>query len=143
VVVLWPRIVPQEATGNSADLAGAVQNHVRRLAEQALPGYTIDVRPSPERTCPEAGCLGVSVAVLFMREENGCALAAVVSGPGRTSGRLIPWVGELTLESTTVAFRDPPENHVLVRDFMPCGDLLGHLNDGDARIVEAIKEAAR
>jgi hypothetical protein len=143
VVVLWPRIIPAGQAGVSRELAGAIQNHLRNLVSQALPGRAIDVRPEPERVCPQAGCLGPSVGVLFLRDENGCAVLALVSAPGQSSTQMVPWVGLVDARPENVPFRQPPESYVTVKDFSaPCSSVLGLLVDKDAEIIAAIRSVA-
>jgi hypothetical protein len=143
VVVLWPRIIPSDQAGVSRELAGAIQNHLRNLVSQALPGRAIDMRPEPERVCPQAGCLGPSVGILFLRDSNGCAVLGLVSGPGQSSTRMIPWVGLVDARPEDVPFRQPPESYVTVKDFSaPCSSVLGLLGDRDAEIIAAIRSVA-
>ena len=143
VVVLWPRIIPASHAAGSRELAGAIQNHLRNLVSQALPGRAIDVRPEPERVCPQAGCLGPSVGILFLRDENGCAVLGLVSAPGQSSTQMIPWVGLVDARPENVPFRQPPESYVTVKDFSaPCSSVLGLLGDRDAEIIAAIRSVA-
>src|SRR5436190_1657928 len=79
-VVFWPRIVPRSSDPTTHDLAAAVQGRAADIARKAAPGKPPDVRPEPERVCPRAGCVGVSVGVLLVRRGDACAAAALVSG---------------------------------------------------------------
>jgi hypothetical protein len=49
----------------NAAIAAQIQQKVKAVAEKALPGRAIDVRPKPERVCPKAGCDAMSINVLF------------------------------------------------------------------------------
>jgi len=143
VTVLWPRVIERSPSGESTAIAAALQQRVRDLVAEALPGTTVDVRPEPERVCPQAGCLGVSVGVLLLREQDGCAALALVSRPGRSAATLVRWSGDVQLRGASVPFREPPENAVTVSDYTPCGELTGDLAPRDADVVEAIRAAAR
>ena len=139
VTVLWPRIIPADPAGARTQQALALQKRLESVADVELMGWGQDVRPAPERVCPQAGCKGVALGVLLIHKGAGCAAVALVSTPGRSPTRLIPWVGELTLKRDMVAFRDPPESEVVVRDFVPCTELAARLADREPQVREAVR----
>jgi hypothetical protein len=143
IVVFWPRVIPSSASGASHDLARQLQDRLRAMVAEAVPGRPIDVRPEPERVCPQAGCEAATVGVLLARRSGGCVAVALVSPPGTSPSRLLPWVGQVDLTQSSVPFREPPESYVTVTDFARCEDLLDHLASGAPRIEEAIEAAAR
>lgn len=126
VVVLWPRVIPASDAPIVHEAAHILQDRMVAAAKKVYPGRPIDVRPSPERVCPQAGCLGLSVgAVLMHHESKGCAAVLLTGQPGRSDSTLTPWMGELTLRSTSAPFRgDPPESFVRVKDFASCRQLV-------------------
>ena len=142
VVVLWPRIIGRSEEGRSEDIAAALQQRLREVVARALPGRPVDVRPEPERVCPQGGCRTVNVGVLLLREQAGCAVLALVGGAGRSAISIVPWAGDVELRSATVPFRDPPEDEVRVKDFTPCGEILGALSQREAEVEAAIRAAA-
>ena len=143
VVVFWPRIIPGSETASAQQLAGALQAHVVSLVEQALPGRTVNVRPEPERVCPMAGCLAMTVGVLLLKRDTGCAVVALVSGPGQAPAKLIRWVGLLNLTQDQVPFREPPESVVRITDFARCDEVLESLGHADNDVATAIHEASQ
>ena len=143
VVVFWPRIIPGTESASAQELAGVLQAHVVSIVEQALPGRTIDVRPEPERVCPRAGCLALTVGVLLLKRDTGCAVVALVSGPGQAPAKLIRWVGLLNLTQDQVPFREPPEGVVRITDFARCDEVLESLGHADNDVATAIHEASQ
>ncbi len=121
--MFWPRIIPADERGDSRDLAAALQDRVRALLQETFPGRAIDVRPEPERVCPQAGCQAATVGILLLRDEQGCGVVGLVAQPGRSPALLVPLAGELQVANTSVAFREPPESSVKVKDFAPCGEV--------------------
>lgn len=144
IVVLYPRIIPTTIAGENAALATQIQAKVRAVAEKALPGRPIDVRPSPERVCPKAGCEGVSINVLFSRSSTACVTVAIINGPGTSMTKLIPWGGSVEFKTgtDTIQFRDMPENFVKIKDFQPCDQLTTVMADQDQFIEAALRAAA-
>ncbi|MBI2896850.1 MAG: hypothetical protein HYY06_25050 [Deltaproteobacteria bacterium] len=142
VVLFWPRIVPRAAAEGSRDVALAVQEHLRGLVERTLPGRAIDVRPEPERVCPRAGCTAMTVGALLLRNEGGCIVLGIVSGPGTAPARLVPWIGQVDLRQRMVPFREPPEAQVTARDFGRCSSLAEQLGGADGDIAAAIQQTA-
>jgi len=138
VVVLWPRIIPKSDAPELERAAALLQQRMRDVVARALPGHAIDVRPAPERVCPQGGCTGVNVGIVLAHSgTNGCAAVAVVSPPGRSPGQLYEWSGRVTFKSPVVPFRDPPESLLSIGDFASCATLAS-----DAQKAEAIVGAA-
>lgn len=142
VVVLWPRIVqPRGSPPPDASLrkiAGDVQAQLARIAKKA--GGPVEVRPEPERVCPQGGCKATRLGALVTRAGHGCAVVAVVGRPGETAAHLVPWAGRISLSATEVPFRSPPERVVHVGDYVPCASLDLSKRAGD---VEAALRSAR
>jgi hypothetical protein len=139
VIIFWPRIIPKSDDAETRDLAGKLQERLKAIVAKELPGRPVDVRPEPERVCPRVGCAAMSVGVLFSKEGKSCAALALVSGPGASPSRIVPWAGEVQLSKNEVPFREAPERVVKVKDFVRCTELLGTINDAD--VVTAIKAA--
>jgi len=140
VVVLWPRIIPADEADGTRDLASTVQGRLRDLANRVYPSGDVDVRPEPERVCSRAGCSGASLGALILRRGEGCAVVGLVSRPGASPARLVQWAGDVILRANEVAFRDPPESQVSVRDFMRCENLAESLAEAEADIEAALRE---
>lgn len=143
VTVLWPRIIPREIVDENRDLAAALQQQMRRIVEKHLPGRPIDFRPEPERVCPQGGCAGASVGLLLSRSGHGCLVLALVSGPGASPTKIVPWVGKVQLRADTIGFREWPESQIVVSDFVPCNALLTTMDAGEASVAAALKAAAQ
>ena len=144
VVVLWPRIIPGTSAEENAAIAAQVQAKVRAVAEKALPGRPIDVRPKPERVCPKTGCDAMSIGVLFSKNTTACVAVALINGPGVSQTKMIPWSGSVEFKTgtDTIAFRDMPENFVKIKDFTPCDQLITNMAEQDQFIEAAIRAAA-
>ena len=143
VVLFWPRVVPSSVRAETSALAGAVQSYLNELVAATVPSRAIDVRPEPERVCPLAGCDAMTVGVLIARHGGGCVLVALVSPPGQSAARLVPWVGNVTVNSESVPFREPPESHITISDFAACDEVVERLADAEHAIAAAIRTAAR
>lgn len=143
VTVLWPRIIPREIVDENRDLAAALQQQMRRIVEKHLPGRPLDFRPEPERVCPQGGCAGASVGLLLSRSGNGCLVLALVSRPGASPTKIVPWVGKVQLRTDTIGFREWPESQIVVSDFVPCNALLTTMDAGEASVAAALKAAAQ
>ena len=145
VVVLWPRIVlARGSAGPDAEtraLAGRVQQRLAEVARRAAPGKPVDVRPEPERVCPRSGCKAASVGALLTRAGSGCAVLALVSAPGQSPQRIVPWFADVTLDADSVGFREHAEKVVRVRDQGACAALPDALSAGEAAIESAVKNA--
>lgn len=142
IVVLYPRIIPGTIAEENAALAAQIQAKVKAVAEKALPGKAIDVRPKPERVCPKAGCDAMSINVLFTKQSNSCMTVALINAPGTSPIKLIPWGGLVELKSDTIQFRDMPENFVKIKDYVPCDQLITQMASQDSFIEAAIRAAA-
>jgi hypothetical protein len=142
IVVLYPRIIPGTIAEENAALAAQIQQKVKAVAEKALPGKPIDLRPKPERVCPKAGCDAMSINVLFTKQSNSCMTVAIINAPGTSPTKLIPWGGLVELKSDTIQFRDMPENFVKIKDYVPCDQLVTSMAAQDQFIEAAIRAAA-
>jgi hypothetical protein len=142
VVVLFPRIIPSAIAADNQNYAQAVQQKMKQLVEKALPGRPIDVRPSPERVCPKAGCEAMSIGVLFTRQNNSCIAVALVNAPGVSTTKMVPWGGEVTLKADPIQFRDPPENFVTIKDYTNCDQLVVEMGKQDSFVEAALRAAA-
>jgi hypothetical protein len=139
VVVFWPRIWPKSDDPAVKDLATKLQQKLKEMAEKAVPGRPIDVRPEPERVCPRDGCAATTVGAVLIHKNKACAAVAVVSGPGTSPGRILPWSGAVKLAQESVPFREPPEEQVTVDDFGSCAKLMEGTAERDAAITQYIK----
>ena len=142
VVLLYPRIIPSSLAEENSPLASQIQQHVKTSIERALPGRPIDVRPRPERVCPQDGCDGMPINVLFNRNGNSCIVVALIGTPGSNPIKLMPWAGAVEFKSDTVPHRDPPENQVVIKDFVPCDAVIQAMTDNDSFVEAAISSYA-
>ena len=83
------------------------------------------------------GCAGASVGLLLSRQGQGCLVLALVSRPGVSPTRIVPWVGKVQLRSDTVGFREWPESQITVADYIPCSSLLTTMDAQEAAIAAA------
>lgn len=140
VVVLWPRIIPSAIADQNAATASSIQQHMQQIAGRALPGRPINVRPNPERVCPKGGCAAPSLNVFFTRQANACVAVALVAGAGEVNTRLVPWAGEVVFKGgDSVPFRQPPENQVTIKDYVPCDALMTEMAKQDAAVEAALR----
>ncbi|MGB1275382.1 MAG: hypothetical protein ACPG77_06495, partial [Nannocystaceae bacterium] len=123
VIIFWPRIVPRDIVPENRELARALQAHVRTVVERNLPGRPIDFRPEPERVCPRGGCKSMTIGTLISRQKQGCLVMALISRPGESPTKIVPWAGTVTLKNDTVPFREYPETQITVADYLPCNSL--------------------
>ena len=107
-----------------------------------LPDRPVDVRPAPERVCPQAGCKAMTVGALLVHTGQACAVVALVSGPGRSAVHLLPWAGKVTLKQQTLPFREYPESHVTILDFQRCGALAEPMRVEEGRVMASMKAVA-
>lgn len=142
VVVLFPRIIPSATAAENQTHAQAIQQKMKQLVEKALPGRPVDVRPSPERVCPKAGCEAMSIGVLFSRSNNSCMAVALINGPGVSQTKMVPWGGEVALKADPIQFRDPPENFVTIKDYANCDQILIEMAKQDGFVEAALRAAA-
>lgn len=126
LVVFWPRVIPKTDDAKTHALAKTLQDELVKLAEKKY-GDEIDVRPEPERVCPQSGCEAATLGVLLAHGGGGCTAVALVSKPGKSPARLVPWAGVVTLKAEEVPFREYPESQVKIRDAVPCDQLLDAL----------------
>ena len=138
VVVFWPRVVPSAEGASSSELAEAVQARLHALVARTLPGTPIDLRPEPERGCPRAGCVAMTVGVLIARHQSACVVVALVSGPGQSATQLVPWVGDVTVNRSAVPFREPPESSMTITDFAVCDDVVAQLSGREGAVAAVI-----
>jgi len=141
VVVLWPRVVSSGV--DEVPETSEVQSQLRAIAERAAEGRPVDVRPEPQRVCPQGGCEAAAVGAVVLRADTGCAVVATASLPGPTPARLVPWAGQVELAEHNVPFREPPEQHIRVTDFVPCSDLATALYSVEPEIEQAVREVIR
>ena len=144
IVVMWPRIVlsrsaPSKPDDETRAIAGRLQTRLAELARRAAPGKTVELRPEPERVCPRSGCKAVSVGVVLARAGKGCAAAALISGPGTVAARVVPWIGGITANQSSVPFRQPPEAALDITDYTPCAGA-ANAAGADDNVARAISE---
>lgn len=137
LVVFWPRVIPKADDAKTRALAKKLQERLVALGEKKF-GGKVDVRPEPERVCPKSGCEAATLGVLFVHGDGGCTAVALVSKPGKSPARLVPWAGVVTLKADEVPFREYPENQVSIRDAVPCDDFLDALGKRDMDIEAAL-----
>jgi len=143
IVLLWPRVVPADESGSLGELPAILQSDLRDIVERVGGGRPLDVRPEPQRACPQSGCLGTSIGIVLLQNGSGCAAAVTVSLPGQSPARLVPWAGALRLRNTMVPFREPPESQISVQDFGRCTELRGTAGEATAEIEQAVREGLR
>ncbi|MCA9492996.1 MAG: hypothetical protein KC621_23860 [Myxococcales bacterium] len=130
IVVLWPRVVPATDDPQIRRLAAALQEGVARQAVEDRGSSLVDQRPEPERVCPRSGCRGTSVTLMLGHQAGGCVVVAAVGPPGDEQQTLVPLAGRMDLPEPVVPFRAAPEERVVVREFVPCDQLLQSLDTG-------------
>jgi len=129
-VILWPRVVPETQDSTMIQLAETLQGRLAAMSLRVVSDRKQTVRPRPERVCPMRGCRSVAVSVMLGHQDGGCVAVAMVSEPGSEGGTmLVPWAGDVDLRVRSVSFREPPENKLSVREFLPCDEILNHLDD--------------
>ncbi|MBX2801042.1 MAG: hypothetical protein KTR31_25405 [Myxococcales bacterium] len=129
VVVLWPRVVPVSDDEGITALAGRLQERAYAAASKLVSYKQVDVRPEPERACPRQGCKAPAVSLFLGHQEGGCVLVASVGPPGAERRSLLPLVGSVELGNESIAFREPMERGLVVREFVPCATLESQLSD--------------
>ncbi|NUP09613.1 MAG: hypothetical protein HOW73_26505 [Polyangiaceae bacterium] len=149
VVVLWPRILPRTEDPKILDLANKVQARLERIAKKST--SDVDRRPSPERVCPKGeGCKATSLGAVIAVKDKGCAVVATVGPAGVQPVKLVPLAATVKLDKDTSPFREPPENLVVVQEFVPCDKLIADLDsnvtlegeEAASKAVEAAKSTA-
>ena len=141
ILVFWPRIIPRDIVEQNHELAAALQRHTRTVVQRNLPGRSLDIRPEPERVCPQGGCKAPSIGILLSREQQGCLVLALISKPGESATKIVPWAGDVRLKSDTVPFREYPEGQITVADYVPCTALLSTMDENEEVVMRALKEA--
>lgn len=142
LVVLWPRVVPPSDDPAVSAAAAAVQTRLSTYASELAEGRPVDVRPEPERVCRRGtGCAAVAIGAVLLQVRGSCAVVLSTSPPGESRAHLAPWVGEVDLLNPEPPFRDPPEEHLRVNDFIPCEGLEAAL-DERAEEIRGIVQAA-
>ena len=139
VLLLWPRIIPASEDPQIKALAGRLQARLNAAVKRVAPRKPIDVRPEPERVCPQSGCKANSVGVLLVHQDKGCAAVALLGEPGQSPVTMVPWGGRVDLKTPEIAFRDYPESHVIIRDFAPCDKLIDALFAKESALEEALR----
>jgi hypothetical protein len=138
-VVFWPRVIPRSDDPAIDALAGKLQQRLVDVAKKGLGGKEIDIRPKPERVCPREGCEAMTVGVLLLHAGGGCSALALVSGPGKSATKLVPWAGLVELKQSEVPFREHPESQVTIKDAVPCDKLIESLDAKEADVVAALQ----
>jgi hypothetical protein len=142
ITVLWPRIIPSADAAAFRVEALGLQSRLKETVQKVLPGRPLDVRPEPERSCSHGQCPRLTVGVLLLHKENGCAAVALIYRPNGGVVSLAPWAGDLKLKATQVQPGEPPENQVTIRDFVPCNALLKSLDAAQPGVDFELREAA-
>ncbi len=137
VTVLWPRVVPFEDQGEIASTAGRIQRWVDAVVRDVAPLLPRRLAPSPQRVCPRGGCRGHAVGVLLAHHEGGCAAVGLLHEPYGRGTRLVPLAGDLELEEERIPARALPEEVLVVRDLVPCREIVGSLDE--AKLVAAMR----
>ncbi len=128
VVVLWPRVVPATEDAAVTALAGQLQQKLAAMAGEAVDPGKVDARPPPERACSQVGCKGASVGLMLGQRNGGCAVVGIVSGPGVAPQQLVPLAGQMTLQGSSLPFRQAPEQVVTISEFVRCDQVLETLD---------------
>lgn len=141
VLVLWPRVVPETEDATMLLLASALQGRLDALADRVADPALRATRPAPERVCPaEGGCRAVSLGAVLGHHEGGCFAVGLVGAPDGGNVRLVPWAGQVSARGgRELPHRQPPEDVLVVKEFVPCGSLLDALDD--ARLEEVLRAA--
>lgn len=139
VVVLWPRIIPRRDDEETIQLARQVQARLAEVAQGAVPEGQVDVRPEPERVCPQGGCAAISVGAVLTRKDDACAVVALVSPPGESQQRLVPYAADVEIKQEYVPFREPAESQLVLKEYVPCKDLVGKLGEREEAVRAAIQ----
>ncbi len=132
-VVYVPRLdVVGARKAETRQMGWMVQQELVAAARRA--GF--DAALSDDDECPSGGCPSVWFGASVVREDNGCAVTALVGTTGKKEAVLVPWVGTIQLTALNVGFREPPESLLTVRDFVPCDRILTSLREGGQRVEE-------
>ena len=82
------------------------------------------------------------MGVLLVHSRGGCAAVALIASPGKSAAHMVPWIGTVALKGQMVRFRAPPESEVIVRDFVPCDQLVSRLTERESDLRAAILRVA-
>lgn len=142
VVVLWPRVVPETKDASIDALGAQLQARLTQIAQRTVDPALVTARPAPERACPLNGCKATTLGVVLGHQEGGCFAVGLIGGADGATVQLFPLAGSVRASSREVNFRDPPENNLLVTEFIPCEDLLSALDDAKLRaaLTKAVTE---
>ena len=138
IIVFWPRVVPRSSDPTVQAIAGQAQQQMVAALREAHPGVKLDVRPSPERVCPRAGCNAPTMGTLLVHQGDACVAVALLSGPGQSPAMLQPWAGAVRLKTPSVPFREPPESQVQITDFARCSEVPQLMMQGRAQLQLAL-----
>lgn len=141
IVVLYPRVVPVTREDELRGISAGVQQRLVDLVMRALPNRKIDLRPFPERVCPQSGCTVPALGVVLASVGTGCTVVVTLSPPGRSDSTLRAWAGEVELQGGLVPFREAPESRITVKDMAICADLAAAGAPKDAELITAIRAA--
>ncbi len=136
LVVFWPRVIPKTDDAEIRSLAKTLQQRLVAVASKRFD--KIDMRPEPERVCPQSGCDGATLGVLLAHGGGGCTAVALVAEAGQSPSKLVPWAGLVRLKREEVGFRDYPESALTIKDAVPCDDLAKALAAKEADILAAL-----
>ncbi len=123
VVVLWPRIVPEEAPPDLRAMAGRLQARLYAAAATVLGTRRVEIRPEPERTCPERGCRAVAASLVLGHRDSGCVLLLALGEPDGGPVRLRQIAGAVDIDRPVLQFREPPERGFVITEFASCASL--------------------
>ena len=139
LIVLWPRVVPEESSPEVEALAEQIHQRLGQIALRHVDDSKLVVRPRPERVCPQKGCRAVSLGAVVGHHEGGCFAVGLVGLPDRGEVELVPWAGKVLASGRRLPFRDAPENKLVVKEFVPCERLVAELDD--ARIDKVLESS--
>jgi hypothetical protein len=144
VVVMWPRLIPKDDP-ELREMAQKLQKKLATLAHDTFPDAQVDIRPEPERVCPQSGCDAITVGLVLSKKESACTAAVLVSKRGPSPTGIVPWVGGVKTKAEP-PFREPPESYITVTEWGSCAKVEDALIGGkpigdDAPVVAALKSA--
>src|SRR5690606_23761451 len=76
LVVFWPRVIPRTDDAAIRGHAAKLQERLVAIAKKKYKSK-IDVRPEPERVCPQRGCDAATLGVLLTHRDGGCTATAL------------------------------------------------------------------
>lgn len=135
-LVLFPRIDVEGARrGQTRQMAWMVQQELMAVARRS--GF--EPAAVDADRCPERGCTSTWIGANLIRDDEGCAVVAVIGPSGQRPAVLVPWVGTVEFAALNVGFGEPPESLVTVRDFQACERLLTGLREGSAPVEDVAR----